>query len=108
MAVYVHCSSQCLKKLGCHSRYLRKSKMHQDDAIQEDAPPVTEDLCQWIYNLTLDDVPTHVQTRAKYLILDGLACGIVGAHAPWSETASSSLRVVEPDGNSTVFGHIYV
>jgi aconitate decarboxylase len=55
----------------------------------------------------LADVPPEIVTRAKYLILDGLACGLVGAHLPWSETAVKAVFDMEPalaEGGSGVFG----
>lgn len=55
--------------------------------------------------LELDDIPDQVRTRAKYLILDGLACGFVGAHLPWSETAVQSMLNLEPtQGNASLIG----
>ena len=71
-------------------------------------PGATEHLCRWIHHLQLEDIPEHVRTRAKHLILDGLACAIVGAHVPWSEHAASSMQAFEPNGNATIFGHQYV
>lgn len=66
---------------------------------------VTEDLCRWIYGLQLQDIPEHIRSRAKYLILDGIACAVVGAHVPWSEKAAQSIQAFEPTGQATVFGH---
>ena len=66
---------------------------------------VTAQLCDWIQNLHLHQVPQNIRTRAKYLILDGIACAIVGAHVPWSEQAVSATTAFEPPGNATVFGH---
>jgi aconitate decarboxylase len=52
----------------------------------------------------LANVPAEIQTRAKYLMLDGLGCALVGAHLPWSETAAKAVFDMEPRGNCTVFG----
>ena len=68
----------------------------------------TEHLCRWIHHLQFEDVPKEVRTRAKHLVLDGLACAIVGAHVPWSQRAASSMQAFEPNGNATIFGHQYV
>jgi len=67
---------------------------------------VTGKLCNWIYSLKMDDVPQDVQTRAKYLVLDGIACAIVGSHLPWSEIAAKAIYKMEPpgSGSSTVIG----
>lgn len=64
----------------------------------------TGKLCNWVFNVTLNDIPTEVQTRAKYLILDGIACALVGAHLPWSEKAANAIFEMEPQGDCIVFG----
>ena len=73
-----------------------------------EVPGVTEHLCRWIHHLQFEDVPIHVRTRAKHLVLDGLACAIVGAQMPWSQQAASSMQAFEPIGNATIVGHQYV
>jgi aconitate decarboxylase len=52
----------------------------------------------------LDDIPIHIQNRAKYLLLDGLGCALVGAHLPWSEKAAKSILALEAGGEAIVFG----
>ena len=64
----------------------------------------TGQLCSWIQKLCLDDVPQEIQTRIKYLILDSLACGFVGAHLPWSTVAANGVFSIEPPGPCSVFG----
>ncbi|KAJ5311727.1 hypothetical protein N7476_007587 [Penicillium atrosanguineum] len=66
---------------------------------------VTKELCSWIHGLRLDDVPESVRTRAKYLILDGLCCALLGAHLPWVEKAANAIFAIEPPGNSVVWGY---
>ena len=65
---------------------------------------VTGKLSNWIHSTTLSTVPPQVVTRAKYLILDGVACAIVGSHLPWSEVACRSVFNMEPEGGCTVIG----
>lgn len=65
----------------------------------------TGKLCTWISTVTLDDIPSEVKTRAKYLILDGIACALVGAHLPWSEKAANAIFAIEPQGNCDIFGY---
>lgn len=65
---------------------------------------VTSKLANWISTTELSSIPPDVRTRAKYLILDGLACALVGAHLPWSETATNAILAVEPPGSSTLIG----
>lgn len=64
----------------------------------------TEQLCTWVASTTLDSIPDDIRTRAKYLILDGIACALVGAHLPWSETAAKAIFALEPAGDAAVFG----
>ena len=68
-------------------------------------PGVTTQLCDWIHGLKLEDVPLHVQTRAKYLILDGLACALTGARVPWSVDAAKAVLEFEEPGKHVVIGY---
>lgn len=65
---------------------------------------VTGQLCNWIANLQLCDIPLFVRERAKYLILDGIACAIIGSHLPWSKTAVDAVRDFEGNGPCTLIG----
>jgi aconitate decarboxylase len=65
---------------------------------------VTRALCGWIHRLCLNDIPEEIRVRAKYLILDGIACAIVGAHLPWTETAAKAIFSMESPGNCAVWG----
>ncbi|RAL03091.1 MmgE/PrpD family protein [Aspergillus ibericus CBS 121593] len=70
----------------------------------EDPLPVTEFLSKWIASLDLDSIPLFVRERAKHLILDGIGCGLVGARAPWSRTATQSIHEYEPSGYCRIIG----
>jgi aconitate decarboxylase len=61
-------------------------------------------LATWLAGLTLDAVPEKVRERAKYLLLDGIACAIVGAQLPWSRLAVELATDLEGDGNATIIG----
>jgi aconitate decarboxylase len=61
-------------------------------------------LCHWLEKLTLQDIPRDVRARAKALILDGVACALVGAQLPWSQTAVESILRFEGTGNKTIVG----
>jgi aconitate decarboxylase len=61
-------------------------------------------LATWVSNTTLRDIPSEVLTRAKHLILDGIACGLIGAHLPWSEKAVDALLSIEPPGDAILIG----
>ena len=64
----------------------------------------TGKLCTWVHDVKLDDIPVSVQERAKHLLLDGVACALVGAHLPWSEKAANAIFEMEPTGDAGVFG----
>lgn len=75
------------------------------DGLEAGDHGVTKQLCEWIQKVSLDDVPEDVRIRAKYLILDGLACAIVGSHLPWTETAARAVFDMESPGNCSVWGY---
>ena len=64
----------------------------------------TGKLCDWIHSVSLEDVPKDIQARAKYLILDGLACALIGAQLPWSKTAAAAVFAMESPGRCGIFG----
>jgi 2-methylcitrate dehydratase PrpD len=45
-----------------------------------------------------------VATRAKHLLLDGVACALVGAQLPWSRTATAAVLDLEGAGEVSVIG----
>lgn len=65
----------------------------------------TGKLCTWVDSLTLEDVPEDIKERTKYLILDGIACALVGAHLPWSEKAAAAIFDMESPGACTIYGY---
>jgi 2-methylcitrate dehydratase PrpD len=65
---------------------------------------VTGALCTWLAGLRLEDVPEAVRERAKYLLLDGIACALVGAKLPWSVLAVETVTRFEGAGNKTIIG----
>ncbi|PON24368.1 hypothetical protein TGAM01_v206700 [Trichoderma gamsii] len=74
--------------------------------IPSDPSSPTGQLCTWISSLTYDDINEDLRTRAKYFILDGIACGLVGAHLPWSEKAAKALLDLElTEGSAGVIGY---
>ncbi|KAJ5124319.1 uncharacterized protein N7515_008144 [Penicillium bovifimosum] len=66
---------------------------------------ITKHLCAWVNQLSLNDIPEDVRTRAKYLILDGFGCAIVGAHLPWTEKAAEAIFEMESPGDCVVWGY---
>lgn len=65
----------------------------------------TRILCNNITKLSTSDIPQLQLTRAKYLILDGIACALVGAHLPHSEKAANVIFSMEPSGTCSVIGY---
>jgi len=64
----------------------------------------TTTLCNYYSTLKLSDIPEHIIERTKYLMLDGIGCGLVGVSAPWSEQLTEAIDAYEPAGDCTVFG----
>jgi aconitate decarboxylase len=61
-------------------------------------------LTEWLQQLRLDSVPDDVKARAKHLLLDGIACALVGARLPWSNTAVETITRFEGTGDKTIIG----
>ncbi|SOX55101.1 MmgE/PrpD family protein [Mycobacterium ahvazicum] len=75
----------------------------QQHAASDPAGP-TGRLATWVAGLTLGDVPADVIERAKYLLLDGLGCALVGAQLPWSRIATGAVLELEGAGDTVVIG----
>ncbi|MDT5115099.1 MAG: hypothetical protein QOE30_838, partial [Mycobacterium sp.] len=75
----------------------------QQQAATDPAGP-TGRLATWVADLRLDDVPHAVVERAKYLLLDGLGCALVGAQLPWSRVATDAVLGLEGPGDTVVIG----
>jgi aconitate decarboxylase len=82
----------------------KEEQVRTDTTVVSNPASVTGKLSTWIASTTVDDIPADVLTRAKYLILDGIGCGLVAAHLPWSEIAARGIFTMEPEGQCTVFG----
>jgi 2-methylcitrate dehydratase PrpD len=61
-------------------------------------------LAGWLAGLTWEDVPDRVRDRARYLVLDGVACGLVGARLPWSRVAVQAVTALEGAGSAPLIG----
>ena len=73
--------------------------------IEAETSGVTERLCQWIHHTTFESIPDPIKDRSKHLILDGIACGLVGAHVPWSEEAFNAINQFEARGQHAIIGY---
>ncbi|CAN7142162.1 MULTISPECIES: MmgE/PrpD family protein [unclassified Variovorax] len=63
-------------------------------------PSHTRQLSEFAARLQLSDVPPEVVARAKSIILDGLGCGLFGAHLKWTEMLGDVVQRLEPQGGS--------
>jgi aconitate decarboxylase len=70
--------------------------------IESDGP--TRRLASWASDVALEDIPDHVQERAKHLLLDGLGCALIGAKLPWSQTAVDAVLAFEGTGEHVLIG----
>jgi len=76
--------------------------MENDAATDPHGP--TGRLAHWVADLRYADVPPTVVDRAKYLLLDGLGCALIGAGLPWSRVATDAVLALEGDGDTVVIG----
>ena len=56
-------------------------------------------LATWVARTTLDDVPASVRDRAKHLVLDGIACALVGAQLPVSRIGVEGVTALDQAGD---------
>src|SRR3984893_14486228 len=61
-------------------------------------------LATWLANTTLDDIPTSVRERAKHLLLDGVACALVGAQLPVSRKGTEGVTQPGDAGKAMLTG----
>jgi aconitate decarboxylase len=64
----------------------------------------TKRLATWAGGLRAADVPPAVLERAKYLLLDGVGCALVGAQLPWSRVAVEAALEFEGQGREPIIG----
>src|ERR1035437_4798327 len=78
--------------------------MTVSDRPATDPEGVTGALSTWLAQLSLDDAPEAVRERAKYLLLNGIGCALVGAKLPWSVLAVETVTRFEGAGDKTIIG----
>ena len=76
--------------------------MHEQVAVDDQSP--TPVLSRYLAETTADDLPSEVLDRTRYLLLDGVACGLVGAKLPWSQRAVKATRSVDNGTGATLIG----
>ncbi len=61
-------------------------------------------LATWLADVTLDDVPASVREHAKHLLLDGVACALVGAQLPVSRKGVEAITALDDAGSAQLIG----
>jgi aconitate decarboxylase len=61
-------------------------------------------LATWVAKTTLDEVPGSVRDRARHLVLDGIACALVGAQLPVSRIGVESVTALDSAGDCALIG----
>ncbi len=64
----------------------------------------TPELAEFLASTSASDVPLDVVERTRFLLLDGIACGLVAAKLPWSVKAVEGTLAVDGDGPSALWG----
>jgi aconitate decarboxylase len=65
---------------------------------------LTPQLCEFLADTSYNDLPPKVVERTRYLLLDGIACGLVAAKLPWSVKAVDGTLRVDGAGSATLWG----
>src|SRR6201999_3730652 len=76
---------------------------HSSDAATDPAGP-TGRLATWLAGTSLADVPLRVREHAKHLILDGVACALVGAQLPVSRKGVRAITALDDAGTGALIG----
>jgi len=76
------------------------------DGVGQPTDPAgaTGRLSSWLANTALNDVPPIVRERAKHLILDGIACALVGAQLPVSRLGVKAVTALDDAGDAALIG----
>jgi hypothetical protein len=61
-------------------------------------------LATWLADTTLDDIPPSVREHAKHLLLDGIACALVGAQLPVSRKGVEGVTALDNAGSALLIG----
>ena len=82
------------------------SSVTPSDAARAATDPAgpTGRLATWLSATTLTDVPAGVRERAKYLLLDGVGCALVGAQLPVSRIGVDGVLAFDPAGSGALIG----
>jgi aconitate decarboxylase len=82
----------------------RQSATREPARAATDPNGPTGRLATWVAGVTLDDVPEPVREHAKHLLLDGVACALVGAQLPVSRKGVEAITALDDAGSALLIG----
>ena len=85
------------------TKVAKSSEADTGRAATDPAGP-TGRLATWLAATRLSDVPAGVRERAKYLLLDGVGCALVGAQLPVSRIGVEGVLAFDPAGPGALVG----
>ena len=65
------------------------------DQAERPGNPYTRGIASFVSQLRYEDIPEHVRSRMKLLILDTLGCGVYGSLPPHSRILLSAISRME-------------
>ena len=77
---------------------------NESAAAPTDPNGPTGRLATWLAGMKIEDVPSTVREHAKYLLLDGIACALVGAQLPVSRKGVEAVTALDNAGTSLLIG----
>jgi aconitate decarboxylase len=77
---------------------------NESAAAPTDPNGPTGRLATWLAGTEIEDVPSTVREHAKYLLLDGIACGLVGAQLPVSRKGVEAVTALDNAGTGLLIG----
>ena len=77
---------------------------NESAAAPTDPNGPTGRLAIWLAGTKMEDVPSTVREHAKYLLLDGIACALVGAQLPVSRKGVEAVTALDNAGTGLLIG----
>src|SRR5271166_2965186 len=77
---------------------------NESAAAPTDPNGPTGRLATWLAGTKIEDVPSTVREHAKYLLLDGIACALVGAQLPVSRKGVEAVTALDNAGTGVLIG----
>src|SRR6476620_8849539 len=80
------------------------TQLSNESTAPTDPNGPTGRLATWLAGTKIEDVPSTVREHAKYLLLDGIACALVGAQLPVSRKGVEAVTALDNAGTSLLVG----